>query len=182
MLFGRHDSIAIGRHGKSPTLWQYLTPAAPAPTLFLHVPRKLPHKPMNRAQFVQLIAHALDRLPDEFRAALDNVEIVVEHEPHPTLLHRMGLGPGETLLGLYEGIPLTERGHGYTFVPPDKITLFQGPIEREANNDPQAIATLVEDVLLHELAHYFGFDEAHIRRIEAERDHIRQQRNKGGSP
>jgi len=93
---------------------------------------------MHRATFAQLITRVLDHLPDEFRAALDNVEIVVEPEPAPTLLRRMGLGPDETLLGLYEGIPLTERGHGYTFVPPDTITLFQGPINnvtKEAHHE-----------------------------------------------
>ena len=136
---------------------------------------------MNRTLFEQLITRALARLPDTFRAALDNVEIIVEREPHPALLRRMGLRPDETLLGLYEGIPLLERGHGYTFAPPDIITLFQGPIEREAHGDPDAIAQLVEDVLLHELAHYFGFDEEQIRQIEAERDRQRQQHNQGGS-
>lgn len=122
---------------------------------------------LSHKQFEKLVAEALDSLPDRFQRAIDNVEFVIEAWPDAELLADLGIPEGDTLLGLYEGIPLTERTHDYGLVTPDVITLFQGPIEEEAGNDAQAIRDEVRRTVLHELAHYFGIDDDRLIELDA---------------
>jgi len=106
--------------------------------------------------FYELVERALDGLPPELARLLDNVAIVVDDWPdYSTPL--VSDGPGETLYGLYEGIPLTERGAGYYGVLPDKITIFRGPLERDFETGE--LEEQVRITVVHEVAHYFGFDE-----------------------
>jgi len=114
-----------------------------------------------------VVAQALAELPAEFRDRLDNVDLVVEGWPNRTQLREAGLGGGFTIMGLYEGIPLTERGQGYHMIPPDKITIFQGPIEDGCRSDKE-LKKRVSGVVKHEIAHFFGLGEADLRDIEGE--------------
>lgn len=121
---------------------------------------------MERERFESLVARALSELPQEFRDNLENVDVVVQDYPSRGQL--AGTRRGTTLLGLYEGVPHTKRTRGYSLVPPDKITLFQKPIEAMCRNE-QEIAAEIREVLLHEVAHHFGLDDSTLRRIEAEK-------------
>ncbi len=121
---------------------------------------------MQRREFEKLVETALATIPRNFRDAIANVAIVVEDEPSPELLDEMDMDPNDTLLGLYQGTPLPERGstHGNTL--PDVVTLFQGPIEEEAEGDPEQIVFEIGETLIHELGHYFGLSEDEIEEIE----------------
>ncbi len=119
---------------------------------------------MERRRFLRLVGRALAELPSPYREWLANVDVVVERRPGRHHLRNAGLGPGETLFGLYEGVPLTERGSDYGMVLPDKITIFQEPLEREFLADDE----LVEEVrrtVLHELAHHFGVSDEELERL-----------------
>jgi predicted Zn-dependent protease with MMP-like domain len=122
---------------------------------------------MNRDAFRALVDRALDDIPRDFRDALTNIAIVIEDEPSPDVLDEVGIEPPDTLLGLYQGTPLTERqwAHGNTL--PDKITLFQGPIE-DASEDEDDLVVAIGETLIHEIGHYFGLSEEEIERIEEE--------------
>ena len=96
---------------------------------------------------------------------MSNIAIVVEDEPGPDLLDEMDVEPGGTLLGLYQGTPLTERGSGYGNVLPDRILLFQGPLERESD-DLDDLVVAIGETLIHEIGHYFGLSEDEIEAIE----------------
>ena len=122
---------------------------------------------MERERFEELVIEALKELPDEFQEKLDNIDVVIADRPTPEQLTRMGIRRGTTLLGLYEGVPLTKRGGHYGMVPPDKITIFQKPIENHCRSERE-IGIEVKKVARHEIAHYFGMDEASLRRIETE--------------
>ena len=112
---------------------------------------------MERARFEGLVAEALDGIPDEIGSQLDNVDVVVDDWPSQGQLIGSGINEGEYLLGLYEGLPLTERDD-YNMVLPDKITLFQGPIEAICSNDEEIVQE-VRDTLIHEVGHHFGIDD-----------------------
>jgi predicted Zn-dependent protease with MMP-like domain len=120
---------------------------------------------MKRAAFERLVADALAGIPRRFRQALANLAIVVEDEPSADLLEEMEIEPPDTLLGLYQGTPLTERrwDHGNTL--PDRILLFQGPLERAADDDDDIVVAIGE-TLIHEIGHYFGMSEEQIEEIE----------------
>lgn len=120
---------------------------------------------MDRARFERLVADALADIPPRFRAAMQNIAIIVEDEPSRALLREMEVPPGETLFGLYQGVPLTERSWGHGNVVPDSILLFQGPHEREAVDHDDLIASIAE-TLIHEIGHYFGLSEDEIQEIE----------------
>jgi predicted Zn-dependent protease with MMP-like domain len=120
---------------------------------------------VTRAEFEGHVAEALSGIPRRFRNAMRNIAIVVEDEPSPMLLRDLEFGPGDTLFGLYQGIPLTERHWGQGNTLPDRITLFQGPHEREAGNDDDLVASIAE-TLIHEIGHYFGLSEEEIQLIE----------------
>jgi predicted Zn-dependent protease with MMP-like domain len=128
----------------------------------------------RRQRFERIVIRALDGLSPEVVAMLDNVEVIVEDEP---TAEQLALGRGypdphesagddgeETLFGLYEGVPLTRRGSDYHLVPPDRITIFRGPLER-AYRSPQAIAREVRVTVMHELGHHLGFEESGLETL-----------------
>lgn len=112
---------------------------------------------MQREEFEKLVAEAIDEIPEEFLAQLKNVAIVVEDEPSAEQLAKLKLRNDLTLLGLYEGVPLTRRGQ-YSMALPDKISIFKNSIELVAQT-PAEIKRLVQDTVRHEIAHHFGSDE-----------------------
>ena len=120
---------------------------------------------MNRQAFELLVQDALGTIPARFRRAMKNLAIVVEDEPAPGLLAEMEIEPPDTLLGLYQGIPLTERHWDYGNALPDRILLFQGPLERESDDDTDLVVAIGE-TLIHEIGHYFGLSEEEIEAIE----------------
>jgi predicted Zn-dependent protease with MMP-like domain len=120
---------------------------------------------MNRREFERLVADALATIPRRFRDAMSNIAIVVEDEPGPDLLEEMELEPPDTLFGLYQGTPLTERHWDHGNALPDRILIFQGPHEREAEDDEDLIVSIGE-TLIHEIGHYFGLSEEEIEEIE----------------
>jgi predicted Zn-dependent protease with MMP-like domain len=123
---------------------------------------------MRACHFDALVEQAYARIPARFRRRLQNVAIVVEPEPTPEQLRRTGVPAGGTLLGLYEGRPLTVRSSFEPFSMPDRITIFQGPIERMARSEPH-LEQIVYDTLWHEIAHYFGMNENQVRAAERRR-------------
>lgn len=104
----------------------------------------------------RMVEEAVESLPAELRAAMSNVEIVVEDEPPH----------GEPLLGLYEGIPLTERSSAYAGVLPDKITIYRGPLSRIAGASEERLRSEVRHVVLHEVAHHFGISDARLVELD----------------
>ena len=119
---------------------------------------------MQRGRFLKLVQRALTDIPEPFSNILDNVDILVEKRPNKHHRESMGLQPGETLFGLYEGVPQTERDSSYGMVLPDTITIFQEPLEREFRDESQLVAE-VRVTVLHELAHHFGFSDAELERL-----------------
>jgi predicted Zn-dependent protease with MMP-like domain len=107
-------------------------------------------------RFAEFARDALDSLPPDLRAEMSNVEIVVEAEPPP----------GQPLLGLYQGIPLTSRGSYYAGALPDKITIYRGPLERLYGYDPETLRRQVRRVVLHEIAHHFGISDERLIEID----------------
>jgi len=125
--------------------------------------------PMDRERFERLVASAVINLPEEFTTRLMNIDIVVENRPSLSQVRRAGLRQGQTLLGLYEGVPQTKRGAHYGLVPPDKITIFQKSIEVIDKHDTEIIAE-VKKVVKHEIAHHFGISDARLRQLEKAED------------
>ena len=124
---------------------------------------------MDRERFEQLVTRAIDNLPDEFLSKMENIDVVVEDWPNRGQLARVGLRRGETLLGLYEGVPLTRRSTHYGLVPPDKITIFQKPIEARCKYNAEITAE-IQKVVQHEIAHHFGIGDARLRQLERDED------------
>jgi len=112
--------------------------------------------------FYELVERALDGLPPELSSLLDNVAIVVEEWPDRSTQTDSG-GSGETLYGLYEGVPLTERGESYYGVLPDRITIFRGPLERDFR--AHELEDQVRITVVHEIAHFFGFGEERLEEL-----------------
>ena len=123
---------------------------------------------MERERFEWLVAKAIADLPDEFRERMDNVDIVVQDEPTSGQIADAGLKRSETLLGLYEGVPLTRRSRSYGMVPPDKITIFQKPIEARYRGEAQ-IQREIQRVVKHEIAHHFGISDARLNQLERDK-------------
>jgi predicted Zn-dependent protease with MMP-like domain len=123
---------------------------------------------MEREKFEALVARAIDNLPPEFQRKLENVDIVVEEWPTLGQLGRAKHIHPTQLLGLYQGVPQTKRGRGYGLVLPDKISIFQKPIEAQCRFDDE-IEAKVGEVVRHEIAHHFGLDERTLRKIESEK-------------
>lgn len=121
---------------------------------------------MTRERFKELVAEAIDSIPPRFASAMQNVAIVIEHEPSQELLEEMEMGPDEVLLGLYQGVPLTERDAAYGNALPDHITLYQTSIEEECEGDEDCIVAEIGETLIHEIGHYFGLSEDEIMEIE----------------
>ena len=129
---------------------------------------KLKTNLMDREKFEELVARAVEELPEEFRERLENIDVVVEDVPSRSQLK--GVGRGNTLLGLYEGVPLTQRHSSYGLVPPDKITIFQKTIEAECSGKYESeIKAEIQKVVRHEIAHHFGIGDARLQEIEDER-------------
>ena len=120
---------------------------------------------MTRDAFERAVADALATIPRRFRDAMANIAIVVEDEPSRELLREMEIDPPDTLFGLYQGVPLTERRWDYGNALPDRVILFQGPHEREAEDEDDLIISIGE-TLIHEIGHYFGLSEEAIEEIE----------------
>ena len=124
--------------------------------------------PVTRERFEELVQEALDSIPDALWESIDNLVVTVEEWPARSQLESVGVSPGRTLLGLYEGVPLTGRSHYYGLVPPDKITIFRGPILRMyPHGDEDAIRAQVRRTVLHEVAHHFGIDDDRLHEIGA---------------
>ena len=113
-------------------------------------------EPGPDVDFEDVVEEALDSLPPDLRDAMSNVEIVIEDEPPP----------GLPLLGLYQGVPLTRRSSSYGGVPPDKITLYSGPLERGWGRDPDRLRAQIRHVVLHEIAHHFGISDERLRELD----------------
>ncbi len=127
---------------------------------------------MDRRSFEVVVEEALARLPGEFQSRLDNVAVLVEDRPSRELLRSMGVPPRETLLGVYQGTPLPQRGPTtYGNVLPDRIVLFQEPIE-EMGGGPQAIKRRIADTVVHEIGHYFGLSDDQMDDAEDELDAV----------
>lgn len=116
----------------------------------------------SRDFFESLVADALDSLPDEVAGWLDNVAIMVAEQPAAEHLAQAGVGPGALLFGLYVGVPKTERGFTYGEIVPDKIIIFQQPIERVCRT-PAQVRECVRRTVLHEIGHHLGMDEEQLR-------------------
>ncbi len=120
---------------------------------------------MTREQFTALVEEALRGIPRRFRDAMKNVAVVIEDEPPPDLLDELDMGPDDMLFGLYQGTPLTEREATYGNALPDRISIYQLPIE-EACDDEEDIRQCVAETVIHEFGHYFGLSEEEIEAIE----------------
>ena len=121
---------------------------------------------MTAEYFRELVEEAIDTIPLKFARQVRNLAIVIEDEPTDDLLDDMEIEEGDSLLGLYQGTPLNERGWGYGNQLPDRITLFQHSIEDECNDDEEEIIVAIGETLIHELGHYFGMSEEEIMEIE----------------
>lgn len=119
---------------------------------------------IGRQVFEDLVRQALDELPEEFSEKIANVEIVIEDRPIPEELRRQGLPPNALLLGIYQGIPLTEKSVFRSFEMPPRIVIFQHNLERVANT-PQRIVEEVRRTVLHEIAHHFGISDKRLREL-----------------
>ena len=122
---------------------------------------------MTRAEFEQLASRVIASIPEDYRRHLNNLVFVVEDSPSEALLVEAGYPPGEELLGFYRGHPLSERYHDLIQTEPDMIFLFQDPIETEASETGLSVHRVIRETVLHEVAHYFGFSEEEMDRIEA---------------
>ena len=120
---------------------------------------------MERSRFERLVEQALDSIPDDLRVHLDNVDVVVEEWPASDQLAGHVIPEEDLLLGLYEGVPLTQR-EDYGMVLPDKITIFQKSIEAVSSDDDEVVRE-VRTTVVHELAHHFGIDDARLGELGA---------------
>jgi predicted Zn-dependent protease with MMP-like domain len=130
------------------------------------LPSRESEAPVTEAQFRVLVEEAIDTIPARFAREVRNLAIVIENEPSEELLEEMETEPGDSLMGLYQGTPLNERGWGYGNQLPDRITLFKDVIEDECDGDEDEIVVQIGETLIHELGHYFGMDEEQIMEIE----------------
>lgn len=123
---------------------------------------------MDAKEFEDLVAEAIDDLPQDIRRHLDNVAVVVEDAPSVEQLNKGGTRSGGILLGLYEGIPKTKRGPGYTMVLPDKITIFRNSI-MAVSQSPEQMHAQIKQTVWHEIAHHFGFSESGVQALARRR-------------
>ena len=120
---------------------------------------------MTRDAFRRLVTEAITLIPRRFRREMKNLALVVEDEPDAALLEEMEIEPPDSLYGLYQGTPLPERTWGYGNTLPDRITLFQRPIEEDCDDEDE-IRAVIGETLIHEVGHYFGMSEEEIEEIE----------------
>lgn len=129
---------------------------------------------MERESFQELVFEALDGLPRQFRERLENIVVVIEDWPHPAQLAGLGIRRRKNLLGLYEGVPLTKRSVWHPVELPDKITIFQKPIEMSCRSDSdKEIMARIQDTVRHEIAHYFGISDKRLREIRISKEERR---------
>lgn len=115
---------------------------------------------MNRTAFERIVQEALADLPEDLRARLQNVEIVIEDRPSRTLLRELEMDPGEeTLYGLYQGTPLTERHFDDVVQVPDTIFLYRESLLEDFGDDPEVLREEIRTTVIHEIAHFFGIDD-----------------------
>src|SRR5687767_14335760 len=120
---------------------------------------------MTRERFQQLVVEALTLIPKRFRREMKNLALVVEEEPSADLLEEMEIEPPDSLYGLYQGTPLPERTWAFGNSLPDRITIFQRPIEEDCEDEDE-IRMVIGETLIHEVGHYFGLSEEDIEEIE----------------
>jgi len=120
---------------------------------------------MTREKFERLVVEAITLIPKRFRREMKNLALVVEDEPGIALLEEMEIVPPDSLYGLYQGTPLPERSWGFGNVLPDRITLYQRPIEEDCE-DEDDVRAVIGETLIHEVGHYFGLSEEEIQDIE----------------
>lgn len=116
---------------------------------------------MEREEIIGIVRDIIDQLPDHIRENIKNLEFIIEDQPNSEIKRQFH---GAMILGLYQGIPLPKRGPGYTFVLPDRISLFYENLKKVVQNDGEWPRVL-QDVILHEIGHYYGFNEMEIRKI-----------------
>lgn len=122
---------------------------------------------MDRPSFEKLVENSLRRLPRRFKQKIKNITVEVENAPSRAMLRNMGIEKG-TLFGLYQGVPLTDREWNFGNVLPDRIVIYQQPIEQEAGS-AEEIEEIVLETVIHEVGHYFGFDDEELYEIEDEK-------------
>jgi predicted Zn-dependent protease with MMP-like domain len=120
---------------------------------------------MTREKFERLVVEAITLIPRRFRREMKNLALVVEDEPSADLLAELDIVPPESLYGLYQGTPLPERSWGFGNTLPDRITLYQRPIEEDAEDEDE-VRAVIGETLIHEVGHYFGLSEEEIQDIE----------------
>jgi predicted Zn-dependent protease with MMP-like domain len=113
-------------------------------------------EPFPELDFERSVEEAIASLPDDLRSAMSNLELVIEDEPPP----------GMPLLGLYQGVPLTRRSSWYGAVPPDKISIYRGPLERSYGHDLALLQQQIRRVVLHEIAHHFGISDERLHELD----------------
>lgn len=126
-------------------------------------------KAMTRARFQKLVTKAVKGLPQGFKKKMENIAIVVEDWPSREILSSMGIRRRDNLLGLYQGVPYPKRGFDYGNLLPDKITIYQRPIESLCKTDDE-IKTKIQEVVTHEIGHYFGLTEQKLAELEGNGD------------
>jgi predicted Zn-dependent protease with MMP-like domain len=131
---------------------------------------------MTRAEFERLVQEAITLIPARFRREMQNLALVIEREPSADLLEEMEIEPPDSLYGLYQGTPLPERTWGYGNTLPDRITLYQRPIEEDCEDEDE-MRVVIGETLIHEVGHYFGLSEEEIEEIEE-----KYWRQYGGAP
>ncbi len=123
---------------------------------------------VERETFEELVRQALATLPEEIAERMSNVDVEVQERPTERQLRSLGVPSGRTLLGLYQGIPLTRRTSGYNLVSPDRIIIFQRPLELTSRGDDDLVER-VRDTVIHEIAHHFGISDERLQEMERER-------------
>jgi predicted Zn-dependent protease with MMP-like domain len=121
---------------------------------------------MDQTDFEEIVAGALDALPEEFKNGMNNIDVVVEDWPSRETMRQAGVSHPAQLLGFYHGVPLTKRGSNYNLVLPDKISIYRMPILLHART-PEQVRETIHHVVRHEVAHHFGIDDAHLHEIGA---------------
>lgn len=122
---------------------------------------------MTTQEFGELVEKAIADLPEGFKKKIENLAVVVEDYPSDEILLQLHLKSKKSLLGLYQGVPITKRNSNYCNVLPDKITIFKKPIEA-LNQEEESIKNTIRQVVIHEIGHYFGMNERELEKIEKE--------------
>lgn len=132
----------------------------------------------NEQEFEILVTQAIEELPGQFRERMQNITIQIEDLPNKSILRRMGIKSPYSLLGLYQGVPVTRRGIHYRNVMPDRITIFRKPILKRFQKNTHQIKNEIKRVVLHEIGHYFGLNDHELYIIEKQKINRERQKNK----